>query len=162
MIPTPTDANADIIDETLGLAAKVDDLEEEAVEETALEGPAEGIAAVVDALNQVMPLFGPDSPVVPSEEGATVLPAEGVKALEMIDKAAQDYGNDALPSITDPTDDVQFTTLAGALIALAQDKTFANFLRTLPPGPEEEAPADVPASGPTGAPDLEDLFASRI
>jgi hypothetical protein len=88
---------------------------------------------LVDALNELLPMFNlPDYPEF--DEGFVgPLPEEFVTQLTMIEAAAEAAGLDSFP-MDEAVDDRGLEMIAGRLKVLARDKTFAKFV-------EEEATA---------------------
>lgn len=98
-----------------------------------VKASAQVLNMVVNALNELLPLFGaPPYPAFNAPLQREPLPADFVKALGMIQAAAQAADVPA-PSLM-VKDDSDLKVLAGELALLARDKDFTRYLKSRPEG----------------------------
>tara|TARA_R110000751_G_scaffold290208_5_gene396771 strand:+ start:77 stop:577 length:501 start_codon:yes stop_codon:yes gene_type:complete len=124
-----------------------------------------GLNALVNALNKVLPLFQmPDYPTF-DEEINGPLPEEFVRQLAMINEAATAANLEPMP-FDEATDDTGLQMMAGRLDLLAKDKTFKVFLEEQVsmmdedmPEEEEEMVEEIPMGNEI---DDEQLFMERM
>ena len=154
----------------LGRAQKADESREQALQAGAPVGQftVSGLNEVVDALNQVLPLFGTEEPYPAfTEDIDGPLPAEFVGSLEMVSQAATDSGLERLSfSVMELEDEAAFESIAAKITTLAGNQSFKSWL--MQDSKEEEAAPEAPPE-PEAAPapeapqeNPENLFASRI
>ena len=161
-------------DEAMSRADEVDAARDETLTEMAPQGDFSMTALnkVVDALNEVLPKFGPmveEYPTFSSDE--EVLPPEFVNQLMMVATAAADaemMDTLAMADVEGVQDDRDLQLLAGKLRTLANSRDFAMFLKQPMEG---EAPMAVEeevteVAGPMGGAGMEveedDLLMQRM
>jgi len=148
----------------------------EAAEEQALASAAptgdfsvEGLNALVDALNEVLPVFGAEGDYPVFSEGVDRLPTAFVKSLMMVNEAVKAAGMTDLGfSLDEIADDTDLIRVAGRLRNLSESPEFGRFLRApVGGGPSAAAPtkpsaAPAPPTPPAMSEGQTDaLFASR-
>ena len=153
----------------LGRAQKADETREQALTAGAPVGEftASGLNELVDALNQVLPMFGTEEPYPTfTEDIDGALPAEFVGSLEMVAAAATDSGLERLSfSVMELEDEAAFESVAAKMTALAGNQSFKTWLMTDSnedkQSPEDNTPEPVEAVLPPEE-NSEDLFVSRM
>ena len=153
-------------------AIQADAAEEQAFSAAAPTGDfsVEGLNALVDALNEVLPAFGTEGDYPVFAEDVDRLPSDFVKMLTMVSQAVKEAGVTDLDfSLDEITDDTDLIRVAGRLRNIAENPEFARFLRApVGGGPSAAAPTKPPAAPapPTQPPMSEEqtdgLFASRV
>lgn len=110
-------------------------------------------------VQRLMGFAGEDLYPLFSEQVVTEFPAEFVRGLAMLAKAAEDYGTVGI-DLSNIKDNAGVALLTSKVRALADDPEFAKFLRSSPgetEGPESESESE--SEGPDTAMDA--MFASR-
>ena len=130
-----------------------------------------GLNSLVDALNEVLPLFQLPEYDAFGEEISGPLPEDFVRQILMVGTAAEAAGLEAL-DLTDVVDDRGLEILAGRLKTYARDRGFQQFLKEtvteLGFDDEEEITEtdtfdeEVTPTGTEEETETETLFASRI
>lgn len=116
-------------------AMEVDRLKEESLDEMSPRGDfsMSALNKLVDALNAVLPAFGPMAEEYPSfSSDEEMLPAEFVNQLMMVATAATDADMDDIVSMEDIEmieDDRDLQLLAGKIRTLADSRDFKQFLK---------------------------------
>ena len=161
--------------ELMDRAVEVDTTKEAAMENMAPEGKfaKEDLNALVDSLNNVLPMF--ERPLYPQfeEDIDGVFPTEFVKALTMVSEAAKASGLERLSwdiSTTENSGDLE--AIQARLDTLSTNQPFITWLKTDNGSREPEAPeTSVPpppqaetygSAAPSSTPDMEALLASRV
>ena len=117
------------------------------------------MAALSDALKKIADVLGVELEVEEYTEAATVLDPQVQQFLLMIDRAAEDYGSPLPVDLEELKSDAELTTITAALLELAADDGFADFLAG---EPAEGDQVEIEISGP-GAMAGEDFdFAGRM
>lgn len=123
------------------------------------------INALVDAVNQLVPLFGITEKYDKFTEDITTFPVEFVRLLSMFVKAISDaieegvLTEDAAISLDGIIDDASVLTLAGRIIMASKNASFKRWLkkpRTVKPEAEQEQAEKTPPQ------DIDTLFAERM
>ena len=125
----------------------------------------DGLNALVDGLNKVLPMF--EMPAYPTFtegiEGA--LPEEFVRQLAMVNEAAVAAGHEPFP-FEDAVDDTGLKMMAGRLDSLSKDKAFSKGLEEqislIEEADFEEPVEEVVEETPGGEIDEEELFMERV
>tara|TARA_A100000171_G_scaffold37887_1_gene37014 strand:- start:31 stop:522 length:492 start_codon:yes stop_codon:yes gene_type:complete len=122
-------------DEAMAKSDEADRAKDEALMEVAPRGDfsMSALNKVVDALNAVLPAFGPTAEEYPSFSGdEEMLPPEFVNQLMMVATAASDADMEdtlAMGDISDVADDRDLQLLAGKLRTLSESRDFKQFLK---------------------------------
>lgn len=122
-------------DEAMAKSDEADRAKDEALMEVAPRGDfsMSALNKVVDALNAVLPAFGPTAEQYPSFSGdEEMLPPEFVNQLMMVATAASDADMAdtlAMGDISDVADDRDLQLLAGKLRTLSESRDFKQFLK---------------------------------
>jgi hypothetical protein len=122
-------------DEAMAKSDEADRAKDEALMEVAPRGDfsMSALNKVVDALNAVLPAFGPTAEEYPSFSGdEEMLPPEFVNQLMMVATAASDADMAdtlAMGDISDVADDRDLQLLAGKLRTLSESRDFKQFLK---------------------------------
>ena len=129
-------------------AREAESAREGAFEQMAPSGdfPVGDLNALVDSLNQVLPMF--NLPAYPSfaEDIDGPLPGEFVQQLSMVADAADAAGLERLSfDVATATDSAGLEDIQARLDTLAANQSFKTFLRS---EAEEEVPSDVPEDAP--------------
>lgn len=127
---------------------------------------ADGLNALVDGLNKVLPMFKLAAYPTFDENIEGALPEEFVRQLAMVNEAAMAAGHEAFP-FEEAVDDTGLKMIAGRLDGLSKDKAFAKFLDEQISLIEEEDFAEEPVEEvveetPGGEIDEEELFMERV
>ena len=132
-------------------AIQADAAEEQAFSAAAPTGDftTEGLNALVDSVNEVLPVFGTEGDYPVFSEDVDRLPSEFVKVLTMISQAVKEAGITDLDfSLDEITDDTDLIRVAGRLRNIAENPEFARFLRA----PVEGGPSAAVPTKPSAAP----------
>tara|TARA_R110000824_G_scaffold142704_1_gene309948 strand:- start:341 stop:811 length:471 start_codon:yes stop_codon:yes gene_type:complete len=152
-----------IPDELADIGAERDALMADAAE--AIIPPAESpynvkaMEALSDALKKIAAVLGVELEVEEYTEATTVLDPQVQQFLLMIDRAAEDYGSPLPVDLEALKSDAELTTITAALLELAADDGFAEFLAG---EPEDGDQVDIEISGPGPAADEDFDFAGRM
>jgi len=165
--PTPEDITGGEVhieeeDALLEKATQADDAMDEAllVAAPAGEFSAPALNALVEALNEVLPVMGLEDPYPTFEEDIEgTVPVEFVKYLTMVSAAATDAGLDRFAiKLEDIGNDTDLMKAAGQLDVLSKNDSFRSFMATTG---REEAAAESDSTPvdfvPTPAPPTEDV-----
>lgn len=120
---------------------------------------------LVMAYNKLANLMGvPDYAEFSSD--VSKLPPQFVRALSMVAKAAEDYGQPGLINLSQVTNDRDLMELMRNLEKLGQDEQFAEFLgeteENTNPGMMKSSELPEPKGGMSEEPDMASLFKSRM
>lgn len=165
--PTPEDITGGEVhieeeDALLEKATQADDAMDEALLVAAPAGDfsAPALNALVEALNEVLPVMGLEDPYPTFEEDVEgTVPVEFVKYLTMVSAAATDAGLDRFAvKLEDIGTDTDLMKAAGQLDVLSKNDSFRSFMATTG---REEAAAESDSTPvdfvPTPAPPTEDV-----
>lgn len=165
--PTPEDITGGEVhieeeDALLEKATQADDAMDEALLAAAPAGDfsAPALNALVEALNEVLPVMGLEDPYPTFEEDIEgTVPVEFVKYLTMVSAAATDAGLDRFAvKLEDIGNDTDLMKAAGQLDVLSKNDSFRSFMATTG---REEAAAESDSTPvdfvPTPAPPTEDV-----
>ena len=150
-------------EELAAIGAERDALMADAAE--AIIPPAESpynvkaLEALAAALKKIAGLLDVELEIEAYTEPSTTLDPQVQQFLLMIDAAAEDYGQPLPVDLESLKSDAELTTITAALMQLAEDKGFAEFLAG-----EEEAPVgavEIEITGPAAG-DEDFDFASRM
>lgn len=155
----------DIPDDLMAAADEADAMVED--ELAALMPPFEKpvnvkvLNALAKAIAQASKVMGFE--VVPEAytEPATELEPAVVRFLAMISAAAEDYGQPLPVSLDAVRTEQDLTTITAAIMQLAKDKAFADFL-DMPAEGEADVQVDIEVGTPEGEMDEDFDFASRM
>lgn len=112
-------------------------------------------------VQRLMGFTGEDLYPLFSEQVVTEFPAEFVRGLAMLAKAAEDYGTVGI-DLSNIKDNAGVALLTSKVRALADDAEFAKFLRSSPGETETETETEGPESESEGSANAMDaMFASR-
>lgn len=125
---------------------------------------ARALNAVVDVINEIMPMFGEQMPMPQYTEDMTMLPQELMNALMAIMTVAEQAGVPVDMEISAIVSDNDLAKLAALMKRLAKDEKLKDFLMQ---GEEEEVTEEVTmesAPAPEGGMEVsdEELFAQRV
>jgi hypothetical protein len=109
-------------------------------------------------VQRLMGFEGEDLYPMFEEQTVTEFPPQFVRALAMVAKAAEDYGQPGVVDLSGIKDDAAVATLAAKLKRLAADPGFADFLKS---GGEDEMGDEGETTGEGGMDEMESMFASR-
>ena len=94
------------------------------------------------AISQVAKLLGLDLGEGEYTEDVDAMDPEMVRFLAVLSQAAEEYGAPLPVALEDIRGDQELTAITAALMALAQDRDFRDFLAQVEP--DEEAPTELP------------------
>ena len=125
---------------------------------------ARALNAVVDVINEIMPMLGEQSPMPQYTEDMTMLPQELMNALMAIMTVAEQEGAPVDMEISAVVSDNDLAKLAALMKRLAKDEKLKDFLMQ---GEQEEVTEEVTmesAPAPEGGMEVsdEELFAQRV
>lgn len=125
---------------------------------------ARALNAVVDVINEIMPMLGEQAPMPQYTEDMTMLPQELMNALMAIMTVAEQAGAPVDMEISAVVSDNDLAKLAALIKRLAKDKKLKDFLMQ---GEQEEVTEEVTmesAPAPEGGMEVsdEELFAQRV
>lgn len=125
---------------------------------------ARALNAVVDAINEIMPMLGEQMPMPEITADMTMMPQELVNAIMAIMTVAEQAGSPIDIELSAVVSDNDLAKLAALLKRLAKDKKLKDFLMQ---GAEEEVTEEVTmesAPAPEGGMEVsdEELFAQRV
>lgn len=125
---------------------------------------ARALNAVVDAINEIMPMLGEQMPMPEITADMTMMPQELVNAIMAIMTVAEQAGSPIDMELSAVVSDNDLAKLAALLKRLAKDKKLKDFLMQ---GAEEEVTEEVAmesAPAPEGSMEVsdEELFAQRV
>jgi hypothetical protein len=161
-------------DEAMEKADEADAAADEAMAEMAPRGDfsAGALNKVVEALNAVLPSFGPMAEEYPTFSGdEEMLPPEFVNQLMMVATAAADADMDdvlAMDDVEMVQDDRDLQLLAGKLRTLSQSRDFKQFLKQPMEGEapmaaeEETTEVEAPMEGGEMEVEEDDLLMQRM
>lgn len=115
--------------------------------------------ALSDALKKIAAVLGVELEVSEYTEAATVLDPQVQQFLLMIDRAAEDYGSPLPVDLEELKSDAELTTITAALLELAGDDGFAEFLAG-EPGENDQVEIEISGPGPMVEEDYD--FAGRM
>ena len=115
--------------------------------------------ALSDALKKIADVLGVELEVEEYTEAATVLDPQVQQFLLMIDRAAEDYGSPLPVDLEELKSDAELTTITAALLELAADAGFAEFLAGEPPEGDQ---VEIEISGPGPMVEEDFDFAGRM
>jgi hypothetical protein len=125
---------------------------------------ARALNAVVDAINEIMPMLGEQMPMPEITADMTMMPQELVNAIMAIMTVAEQAGSPIDMELSAVVSDNDLAKLAALLKRLVNDKKLKDFLMQ---GAEEEVTEEVTmesAPAPEGGMEVsdEELFAQRV
>jgi len=125
---------------------------------------ARALNAVVEAINEIMPMLGEQMPMPEITTDMTMMPQELVNAIMAIMTVAEQAGSPIDMELSAVVSDNDLAKLAALLKRLAKDKKLKDFLMQ---GAEEEVTEEVtmePAPASEGGMEVsdEELFAQRV
>jgi len=125
---------------------------------------ARALNAVVDAINEIMPMLGEQMPMPEITADMTIMPQELVNAIMAIMTVAEQAGSPIDIELSAVVSDNDLAKLAALLKRLVNDKKLKDFLMQ---GAEEEVTEEVTmesAPAPEGGMEIsdEELFAQRV
>jgi|TARA_R100001530_G_scaffold117023_1_gene84164 hypothetical protein len=125
------------------------------------------INTLIDSVNDILPLFDPEAPLVPAVEAdLEEFPTELTTAISMIIQAGSDAGLDPedVPALEALVDDRAMIETAGILDALIGNSIFKSFLKQVSgAAPPEEVAIEEVVETPGAPPaELEELFKTRV
>ena len=125
---------------------------------------ARALNAVVDVINEIMPMLGEQSPMPQYTEDMTMLPQELMSTVMAIMTLAEQAGAPVDMEISAVVSDNDLAKLAALIKRLAKDKKLKDFLMQ---GEQEEVTEEVTmesAPAPEGGMEVsdEELFAQRV
>lgn len=147
------------------IGAGMDSAQEEGMQIASPQGKytATALNALVDTVNQILPMMGQQQPYPTFAEDQTMFPIEFVNVLMAIMTVAQDAGIAIDMELSQVVSDQDVAKLSALLQRLVTDEAFKDFL--MPEEPEVEEEVIVEESPMSeGEPQMsdEELFASRI
>jgi hypothetical protein len=144
------------------IGAGMDSAQEEGMQIATPQGQygINALNALVDTVNQVLPMLGQQEPYPSFTEDQTMFPMEFVNVLMAIMTIAEDAGIPVEMELSEVVSDRDVAKLSALLQRLITDENFQAFL--MPEEIEEEVMVEEPMS--EGEPSMsdEELFASRI
>lgn len=150
--------------ETIG--AGMDAAEQQGMEIMTPQGQysARALNAVVDVINEIMPMFGEMNPMPQYTEDMTMMPQELMNALMAIMTVAEQAGVPIEMELSAIVSDNDLAKLAALIKRLVKDQTLKDFLTQ---GETEEVTEEVTmesAPAPEGGMEVsdEELFAQRV
>ena len=168
----PTE-DINLASEARGKAQEIDSEMDSMNEDVAPEGKwsARSLHVLIDAINKILPLFsaGLEPIQLIQEDMVGKLPTPIVKAIVMINKAANDASlTNIAPSLDSITDNRSLEMVAARIILLAKNRDFVMFLKANPHPDEENSVENVEEkgneepNGPQSEDKMNSLFMSRV
>lgn len=100
------------------------------------------MSGLARAVTQVATLLGLDLGEGEYEEDVDVMDPEMIRFLAVLSQAAEEYGSPLPVKLEDIRGDQELTAITAALMSLARDRDFRDFLAQVEP--DEEMPTDLP------------------
>ena len=125
---------------------------------------ARALNAVVDAINEIMPMLGEQMPMPEITADMTIMPQELVNAIMAIMTVAEQAGSPIDMELSAVVSDNDLAKLAALLKRLAKDKKLKDFLMQGAPEEVTEEVTMESAPAPEGGMEVsdEELFAQRV
>ena len=125
---------------------------------------ARALNAVVDVINEIMPMLGEQMPMPEITTDMTMMPQELVNAIMAIMTVAEQAGSPIDMELSAVVSDNDLAKLAALLKRLAKDKKLKDFLMQGAPEEVTEEVAMESAPAPEGGMEVsdEELFAQRV